>query len=216
MAEQKIRPGCRVRLNPSRRSDVVDLALAGRIAVVDRLERGMDGSEHVVVSLLDDPAFDLGPMSQLGHRFFFAPDEVEPISAGTAPRLLVASAGDERQPGGTFGREVLDTLRRHGLPTGARTADFGIRTADFLAALGDCDVAVLVCAARRDDPPGSLAVAEVTPDELGRLLGGTPPETRGTCRSFVVTCEPRHTPPAAVPAAALIITSLVDAVARPR
>ena len=74
-----LRAGQRVRLRPRRRADVLDLALAGRTAMIDRIERDLDGRVFVVVTVDDDPGRDLGARGALAHGFFFAPDEVEPL-----------------------------------------------------------------------------------------------------------------------------------------
>jgi hypothetical protein len=74
-----LRAGQRVRLRPRRRADVLDLALAGRAATIERIERDLDGRVFVVVSVDDDPGRDLGARGALAHGFFFAPDEVEPL-----------------------------------------------------------------------------------------------------------------------------------------
>ena len=67
-------PGARVRLRPNRRADIFDLALAGKLATVQAIERDLEGRAHVVVTVDDDPGKDLGAY---GHRFFFRLEEVE-------------------------------------------------------------------------------------------------------------------------------------------
>jgi hypothetical protein len=69
-------PGARVRIKPRAGSDVLDLALAGRDATVASIEQDYDGRLYVIVTVDDDPGKDLGPF---GHRFFFRPEEVEPL-----------------------------------------------------------------------------------------------------------------------------------------
>lgn len=71
-----LQPGHAVRLRPRPRGDILDLALAGRRATVQAVERDFEGRLHVAVVVDDDPGKDLGVH---GHRFFFAPDEVEPL-----------------------------------------------------------------------------------------------------------------------------------------
>ena len=75
----EIRQGDRVRLRPRARADIMDLALAGKIATVDSIEQDYEGRAYVAVTVDDDPGRDLGALRQPGHRFFFAPDEVEPL-----------------------------------------------------------------------------------------------------------------------------------------
>jgi hypothetical protein len=71
--------GDRVRLKPSRCADAFDLVLAGKIAVIESIERDFEDNVHLAVVLEDDPGRDLGELRQVGHRFFFSPAEVEPI-----------------------------------------------------------------------------------------------------------------------------------------
>ncbi|HEX5501868.1 MAG TPA: hypothetical protein VFW96_04565 [Thermomicrobiales bacterium] len=74
-----IAPGSRVRLRPRAGGDIMDLALAGRVAVVEAIEQDYEERVHLAVTLEDDPGRDLGLARQPGHRFFFTPDEVEPL-----------------------------------------------------------------------------------------------------------------------------------------
>ena len=67
----QLRKGDRVRLRPRPGGDVMDLALDGKIAVIESLEQDYEGSVHVSVVLDDDPGSDIGHMRQPGHRFFF-------------------------------------------------------------------------------------------------------------------------------------------------
>src|SRR5438067_6684174 len=73
-----IRQGDRVRLRPRGRADLFDLALAGMTATVEAIEQDFEGRVYLAVTVDDDPGRDLGRLGQPGHRFFFAPDEVEP------------------------------------------------------------------------------------------------------------------------------------------
>ncbi|HEY7328935.1 MAG TPA: hypothetical protein VH592_14930 [Gemmataceae bacterium] len=78
----EIRQGGRVRLRPRGRADILDLALAGKTATVDAIEQDYDGRVYLAVVVDDDPGKDLGALRQPGHRFFFQPEEVEPLSEG--------------------------------------------------------------------------------------------------------------------------------------
>lgn len=78
-APTRIAPGDRVRLQPKRRADILDIALAGKVATVTSLEADVDGDAFVCVTVDDDPGADLGRAGQAGHRFFFRIDEVEPL-----------------------------------------------------------------------------------------------------------------------------------------
>jgi hypothetical protein len=75
----EITAGSVVRLRPRQNADVFDLALAGKVATVESIEQDYDERIHVAVTVHDDPGRDLGMDRMPGHRFFFAPDEVEPI-----------------------------------------------------------------------------------------------------------------------------------------
>ena len=46
---------------------------------MESIEQDYDERIHLAVTLEDDPGRDLGTDRMPGHRFFFAPDEVEPI-----------------------------------------------------------------------------------------------------------------------------------------
>jgi hypothetical protein len=76
----EIRQGDRVRLCPRSRADILDLALAGKTATVEAIEQDYDGRTYLAVTVDDDPGKDLGTLRKPGHRFFFAPEEVEPLS----------------------------------------------------------------------------------------------------------------------------------------
>lgn len=75
----EFRQGDRVRLKPRARGDVLDLALAGKTAVIEAIEEDYEGHAHLAVVLDDDPGRDLGMLRQPGHRFFFAVEEVEKV-----------------------------------------------------------------------------------------------------------------------------------------
>jgi hypothetical protein len=73
----ELRPGDLVRLRPRAGGDVIDLALSGKIAIIQALEQDYEGKSHVAVVLEDDPGRDLGMLRQPGHLFFFSPEEIE-------------------------------------------------------------------------------------------------------------------------------------------
>ena len=79
----EIRQGDRVQLRPRGRADVMDMALAGKTASVEAIEQDFDGRVYLAVVVDEDPGRDLGLLRQPGHRFFFQPDEVEPLGEGT-------------------------------------------------------------------------------------------------------------------------------------
>lgn len=76
----ELHTGDRVRLRPRAGGDIFDLALAGKIAIIEAIEQDYESNVHLAVVLEDDPGRDLGMMRQPGHRFFFSPQEVEPFA----------------------------------------------------------------------------------------------------------------------------------------
>jgi hypothetical protein len=78
----ELRVGDRVRINPKKKADILDLALAGKIAVIEAIEQDFEDHVQLAVVLDDDPGREFGMMRQPGHRFFFFPDEIEPVLNG--------------------------------------------------------------------------------------------------------------------------------------
>jgi len=76
----ELKPGDRVRLWPQKSADIMDMAMKGKVAIVEAIERDYDDQVHLAVVLEDDPGRDLGMLRQPGHRFFFSPEEVEPLA----------------------------------------------------------------------------------------------------------------------------------------
>ena len=121
-------------------------------------------------------------------------------------RTLVAGVGNIFLGDDAFGCEVVRLLATHPVPDGVEVRDFGIRGVHLAYdLLNGCDLFVLVDAAPRGEPPGTVTVLEVqvpdpasltgpvmdahdlTPDAIFALLaslGGRPG------RSLVVACEP--------------------------
>jgi hypothetical protein len=75
----ELKRGDRVRLWPRKTADIMDLALVGQVAEIESIEQDYDDRVHLAVVLENDPGRDLGTLRQPGHRFFFSPDEVEPV-----------------------------------------------------------------------------------------------------------------------------------------
>jgi hydrogenase maturation protease len=206
-----LRAGSRVRLHPRSRADVFDSALDGMTAVVESVEQDMEGRAQLVVVLDDDPGRDLGMRKQPGHRFFFAPEEVEPIGTAepapghTGPRVLVAGIGNVFLGDDGWGVALADRLARRELPAGVEVVDYGIRGLDLAYAMADggYDAVVLLDAAPRGEAPGTLYVIEPEVDAtdvaidthgmdpvkvlaMARGIGAEPP------RTLVVGCEPAN------------------------
>jgi hydrogenase maturation protease len=196
--------GSRVVLRPRAGADVFDRAIAGKVAVVDRVDEDMEGAVQLAVVVEDDPGRDLGERRQPGHRFFFSPEEVEPLADQRQPatRVLVAGIGNIFMGDDAFGVEVARRLTERELPAGVDVADFGIRGIDLMYALGEgYDAAVFVDAVPRGEPPGTLSVIEPRPGDgevtldahgmdpvkvlsLARQVGSVPE------RVLIVGCEP--------------------------
>jgi hypothetical protein len=73
-----LRVGDRVLLCPRKQADIMDMALAGKVAVIEALEQDFEDQIQLAVVLDDDPGREFGMMRQPGHRFFFSPEEVKP------------------------------------------------------------------------------------------------------------------------------------------
>jgi hydrogenase maturation protease len=236
----EIRSRSRVLLRPRPGGDVFDVALAGRAAVVEEVVQGMEGTIQLAVTIEDDPGRDLGEERQIGHRFFFSPEEVEPLP-GLAPartkRILVAGIGNVFMGDDGFGVEVAGRLLRSELREGVHVEDYGIRGMDLAFALRDYDLAIFVDATPRGEAPGTLYVIEAelneddaaTPEAhgmdpvqvlaLARTLGdplprvlvlGCEPATRMTGEEDEIVAELSEPVRAAVPEAARMVEKLIE------
>jgi hydrogenase maturation protease len=165
----ELKQGSRVRLRPRPGGDIMDLALTGKTAVVEAMEQDYEGKVHVSVVVDDDPGRDIGLMRQVGHRFFFDAEEVEPLGSGCdrteaqseTPRILVAGIGNIFLGDDAFGVEVARRLVTREWPANVRVTDFGIRGYDLAYALLDgYDAVVLVDACPRGGLAGTLYVVE--------------------------------------------------------
>lgn len=169
IAGVEVKPGNRVRLHPGKRGDVMDIALAGKTAMIESIEQDYEGKFHVCVVADDDPGRDIGIMRQPGHRFFFDPEEIEPLppdqlessAAAESPSVLIAGIGNIFLGDDAFGVEVAQLLAGRKLPERVKVVDFGIRGFDLAYALLDrFDVTILVDACPRGGAPGTLYVIE--------------------------------------------------------
>ena len=76
----ELRVGDSVRLKPRGNADIFDMALSDKLATIESIERDFENRVHVAVTIDDDPGRDFGLERMPGHRFFFAPEEMEPVS----------------------------------------------------------------------------------------------------------------------------------------
>jgi hydrogenase maturation protease len=202
----ELRRRSRVRLQPRRAADVFDIALQGKTGVIEEIVESMEGEVQLAVTVVGDPGRDLGIERQIGHRFFFSLDEVEPLVGEepqpvTTPRILVAGIGNVFLGDDGFGVAVAGRLATAELPAGVVVEDYGIRGMDLAYALQDYDVAIFVDALPGGNAPGTLYLVEPEPGDeqpepdahgmnpmqvllMARHLGGRMP------RVLVVGCEP--------------------------
>jgi len=171
----EVRTGDRVRLNPRKGGDILDIALEGQIATIESIEQDYEGRSHLGVVLDEDPGRDLGLLRQPGHRFFFDASEVEPLlrdehlhmGAVPMPRILVAGIGNIFLGDDGFGVKVAQQLSRSNLPATVRVADFGIRGLDLAYALQDgYETTILVDALPHGQLPGTISVVEPDLNDL--------------------------------------------------
>jgi len=76
-----LRVGDHVRLRPRTGADILDIALVGKTATIESLERDFEDRVHVAVTVDDDPGREFGLERLPGHRFFFSPEELEPLTS---------------------------------------------------------------------------------------------------------------------------------------
>jgi hydrogenase maturation protease len=207
----RVRAGSVVRLAPRQTGgDIFEVALAGRTALVHEVLQDYEGRIQLAVTVADDPGQDLGALRRPGHRFFFEPQEVQPLDwqapENEAPRtrVLVAGIGNVFLGDDGWGVALAGRLCARTLPRGVDVADFGIRGMDLAYAMQDgYDTVVFLDATPRGEAPGTLYVIEPELDDiemtvdahgmdplkvlaLARTLGA-----EALPRTLVVGCEPR-------------------------
>ncbi len=79
VAGVEYRVGDRVRIWPLGDADVFDMALKGKTARISAIEQDYEDRVHLAVTVDEDPGKDLGLEGKPGHRFFFRPEELEPL-----------------------------------------------------------------------------------------------------------------------------------------
>jgi hypothetical protein len=81
----ELKVGDHVVLHPHGRADIFDLALRDQVATIESIERDFEDHVHVAVTVDSDPGREFGFARMPGHRFFFAPDEIEPLRTERRP-----------------------------------------------------------------------------------------------------------------------------------
>jgi hypothetical protein len=76
---EELKIGDPVRLRPRSGGDIMDVALAGKIGIIESIEQDYEGKVQVAIVIDDDPGRDLGMLRQPGHRFFFNVEEIEAL-----------------------------------------------------------------------------------------------------------------------------------------
>jgi hypothetical protein len=71
--------GDRVRIWPLGDADILDIALKGKTATIASIEQDFEDQVYFAVTIDEDPGRDLGTQGKPGHRFFYRPEEVEPL-----------------------------------------------------------------------------------------------------------------------------------------
>jgi hydrogenase maturation protease len=90
----------------------------------------------------------------------------------TRPRILIAGIGNIFLGDDAFGVEVARRLSRQELPNEVKVVDFGIRGLDLAYSLLDGhDAVILVDAAPRGGPAGTLYVLELSPPDNAHAEG---------------------------------------------
>jgi hydrogenase maturation protease len=210
VAGVSVRAGSLVRLDPRQTgSDIFEVALAGRTAIVHEVLEDYEGRIQLAVTVADDPGQDLGALRRPGHRFFFDPGEVEPLDPvialdGAPPRrVLVAGVGNVFLGDDGWGVALAGRLAARAQPRGVDVVDFGIRGMDLAYAMQDDYAAVVFLdATPRGEPPGTLYVIEPDLDEIEMTIdahGMDPVKVLALARTLgveklprtlVVGCEP--------------------------
>lgn len=219
-----LKRGSKVRLHPNPGGDVMDMVLKGKIGIIEGIDEDDQGGMQFTVVIEGDPGLDLGMARFPGHRFYFRPEEIDPIgeeateaemgapeperpAAGPAtPKILVAGIGNIFLGDDGFGVAVARRLASRPVPDGVTVKDFGIRGLDLAYALRDYDTVVFIDAVPRGDEPGTLYIIDASDEDLGpaglSTHGMDPVSVLSFAREvgplpaaiYVVGCEPALIP----------------------
>lgn len=199
IAGKMVKAGDRVLLHPGRgrlgtMTDAMDMMLDGKTARVEVIQQDLENRIYLVVTLDADPGREQWDERVLpGHRFFFFPEEVDPLDENATEevikeeentrsqselilaqkvpvqRILIACIGNIFLGDDSFGVEVARRLmerKTKRYPEGVHVVDFGIRGIDLAySLLDDYDALILVDAVSRGGSPGTLYLIE--PDLAG-------------------------------------------------
>ena len=161
-----------MRLWPLGDADILDMALKGKTATIAAIEQDFEDRVYLAVTVDDDPGQDLGVAGKARPPLLLPPRGSRAARRRRAkelimpPRILIAGIGNIFLGDDAFGVEVVQTAgRENHWPENVRVVDFGIRGFDLtMALLEDLDLVILVDAAPRGGPAGTLYVIEPEPD----------------------------------------------------
>jgi hydrogenase maturation protease len=161
----------------------MDIVLKGRVGIVEGIDEDDQGGVMFTVVIEGDPGLDLGMGRFPGHRFYFRPEEIDPLgeeateaelgppaaveATEAGPRVLVAGLGNIFLGDDGFGVEVARRLADRPAVEGVTVKDFGIRGLDLAYALKDYESVIFVDAVPRGDEPGTLYVIDASGENLG-------------------------------------------------
>ncbi|MBV9706511.1 MAG: hypothetical protein JO125_03785 [Chloroflexi bacterium] len=84
IAGQEVKAGDSVRVHPKGRADAFDMLVDGKTGRVEIIHQDFENRLYLVVTFDDDPGQEQSEIDTRvpGHRFFFFPEEIEPLGEG--------------------------------------------------------------------------------------------------------------------------------------
>ncbi|MBV8695619.1 MAG: hypothetical protein JO183_09045 [Ktedonobacteraceae bacterium] len=82
IAGQEVKAGDSVRVHPKGRADAFDMLVDGKTGRVEIIHQDFENRLYLVVTFDDDPGQEQSDARVPGHRFFFFPEEIEPLGEG--------------------------------------------------------------------------------------------------------------------------------------